>query len=83
MEKELQMSIPNFKSHKDIYIFLQRSSDAWYRPMVEEYIEMCGSDIKSVDIKELNDWLKDELTSIENGYNEYLNTNPCDKITVL
>lgn len=35
-------------------------------------MEMCGSDTKEVDIKELNAWIKQELTSLENGYDEYL-----------
>ena len=65
--------IPTFKTYEDINTFLQRDEDAWCRPMVEEYVEMCGSDIKSVDIRELNGWLKDELKSLEEGYEEYLN----------
>jgi hypothetical protein len=67
------MAIPKFKTHEDINNFLQRDKDAWCRPMVEEYIEMCGSDVESVDIKELNGWLKDEYQSLEEGYKEYRN----------
>ena len=68
------MGIPKFKDRVEVETFLsyQDGGDAWYRPMVEEYVEMCGSDTKEVDITELNAWLKQELTSLENGYDEFL-----------
>jgi len=68
------MGIPKFKNTDEVETFLsyQDGGDVWYRPMVEEYVEMCGSDTKEVDITELNAWIKQELTSLENGYDEYL-----------
>ena len=66
------MSSITFRNTKDVYQFLENGGDAWYTPMIEEYVEMCGSDTKEVDIKELNAWIKQELTSLENGYDEYL-----------
>ena len=46
------MGIPKFKDTAEVETFLsyQDGGDAWYRPMVEEYVEMCGSDTKEVDI---------------------------------
>ena len=49
--------LPTFKTSNDIVKFLNSEKDGWCRPMVEEFIEMCGSSIDRVDIEELNGWL--------------------------
>ena len=67
--------IPIFKTSSDIIKFLNSDGDVWCRPMVEEFIEMCGSDIERVDIQELNDWLREELRSLEEGYEQYHDNN--------
>ena len=53
--------LPTFKTSNDIVKFLNSEKDGWCRPMVEEFIEMCGSSIDRVDIQELNGWLTEEL----------------------
>ena len=73
------MIIPTFNTHEDVATFLRSSNDAWCRPMAEEFIEMCGSDIQSVDIEELNGWLTEELRSLEEGYEKYHDNNYGDQ----
>ena len=73
------MIAPVFETHEDIAMFLRETGDAWCQPMVEEFIEMCGSDIQSVDIEELNGWLTEELRSLEEGYEQYHDNNYGDR----
>ena len=73
------MIAPVFETHEDIAMFLRETGDAWCQPMVEEFIEMCGSDIQSVDIEELNGWLTEELRSLEEGYEKYHDNNYGDQ----
>ena len=69
------MITPIFETHEDVAMFLRETGDAWCQPMVEEFIEMCGSDLWSVDIKELNELVAMELRSVELGYEQYLDNN--------
>jgi len=52
------MLTPSFRTVEDVELFLKKESDAWCRPMVEEFIEMCGSDLDLLDLYELNDWIQ-------------------------
>ena len=67
--------LPTFKTSNDIINFLSSGGDVWCRPMVEEFIEMCGSNVERVDIQELNGWLTEELRSLEEGYEKYHDNN--------
>ena len=62
------MQLPTFETIEDVKLFLNQEGDTWCRPMVEEFIEMCGSDL---DVHELNDWLQDEMKSLSEGYEDY------------
>jgi len=65
------MTIPSFRTVEDVELFLKQESDAWCRPMVEEFIEMCGSDLDSLDLYELNDWISSEMQSVSEGYENF------------
>ena len=65
------MTIPSFRTVEDVKLFLKQESDAWCRPMVEEFIEMCGSDLDSLDLYELNDWISSEMQSVSEGYENF------------
>ena len=41
--------------------------------MIEAYIE--DMDGEPLDTKELNEWLEDELTEIEDGYKEFIDNH--------
>ena len=66
------MTIPTFKTIEDVKLFLNQESDAWCRPMVEEFVEMCGSDLDLLDLHELNDWLVTEMQSLSEGYEDFI-----------
>ena len=66
------MTIPSFRTVEDVKLFLKQESDAWCRPMVEEFIEMCGSDLDSLDLYELNDWISSEMQSVSEGYEDFV-----------
>ena len=66
------MTIPLFRTVEDVRLFLKQESDAWGRPMVEEFIEMCGSDLDLLDLHELNDWISSEMQSVSEGYEDYI-----------
>jgi len=62
------MYTPNFSTTLDVQKFLESNSDSWYRPMVEEYIELCcvgmskpveEFDDEELDVEELNGWRED------------------------
>ena len=78
------MLAPDFSTALDVRKFLESSSDNWYRPMVEEYIELCcvGAskpveefDDEELDVEELNGWIEHEMQSLTEGYEEWLSTN--------
>ena len=66
------MTIPLFRTVEDVRLFLKQESDAWCSPMVEEFIEMCGSDLDLLDLHELNDWISSEMQSVSEGYEDYI-----------
>ena len=63
--------LPTFKTSNDIVNFLSSGGDVWCRPMVEEFIEMCGSDLDLLDLHELNAWISSEMQSLGEGYEDY------------
>ena len=67
------MSRITFRYSEEVYNFIDRNADAWAMPMVENYVEMAGlTSGEEFDVTELNRWLDDELASIKNGYEEFL-----------
>ena len=71
------MLTPNFSTALDVRKFLESSSDNWYRPMVEEYIELCyvgaSNPVEELDVEELNGWIDHEMRSLTEGYEEWYN----------
>ena len=68
------MSVPEFNTYEDVQRFLRNGGDAWYYTMVEEYIDMIAGDlsVEEFDIEELNGWIENELTSVQRGYEDYV-----------
>jgi phosphoribosylformylglycinamidine (FGAM) synthase-like amidotransferase family enzyme len=69
------MFAPDFKSREDVDNFLASSGDAWYRPMVEEYmilIHAGGLEYgDELDVEELNGWIEHEMETLTEGYEEW------------
>ena len=67
----------NFKTSTEVYDYVSVTSsyapDAWASSMIEAYIE--DMDGEPLDTKELNEWLEDELTEIEDGYKEFIDNH--------
>jgi len=68
------MSVPEFNTYEDVQRFLRNGGDAWYYTMVEEYMDMIAGDlsVEEFDIEELNGWIENELTSVQRGYEDYV-----------
>ena len=69
------MSVPEFDNYQDVIKFLRTGGDAWYYNMVEEYMDMIASDIildEEFDVEELNGWIENELNSVHEGYEDYV-----------
>ena len=68
------MSVPEFNTYEDVQRFLRNGGDAWYYTMVEEYMDMIAGDlsVEEFDIEELNGWIENELTSVQRGYEYYV-----------
>jgi hypothetical protein len=65
----------NFKYPEEVYNYITTHSDAWSAPMVENYIEMAGlEEGEEFDITELNQWIAEELASLQEGYEEYIDS---------
>ena len=66
-----------FKTSKEVYDYVSINSsyspDPWASSMIEAYIE--DIDGEPFDTKELNEWLEDELSEIEDGYKECIDNN--------
>jgi|TARA_R110002020_G_scaffold15998_2_gene56820 hypothetical protein len=63
----------NFKHSSEVYEYVSTSSDAWINPMIEAYLE--GADLEEgddFDPAELNEWLEEEISSIQQGYESFL-----------
>jgi len=70
------MITPDFKNKKDVEKFLDGPGDAWFTPMVEEYMILIRAgelDGDSFDVEELNGWIEHELSSLQEGYEEWYN----------
>ena len=69
------MNVPEFDNYQDVIKFLRTGGDAWYYSMVEEYMDMIAGDIildEEFDVEELNGWIENELTSVQRGYEDYV-----------
>lgn len=68
------MSAPEFEDYEDVKKFLHTGGDAWYYSMVEEYMDMIAGDlsVEEFDIEELNGWIENELNSVQEGYENYV-----------
>ena len=62
-----------FIDSDEVYNFMDNPNDAWIYPMVESYIDQAGLALdEEFDVTELNEWLEDELSIIQDGFNNYL-----------
>ena len=62
-----------FIDSDEVYNFMNNPNDAWIYPMGESYIDQAGLDLdEEFDVTELNEWLEDELSIIQDGFNNYL-----------
>jgi hypothetical protein len=61
----------SFKHSEEVYDYITHVPDAWSRGMLEHYMEDI-MDVENFDAAELNQWLEDELSSIQEGYEEFL-----------
>ena len=68
------MNVPEFNTFDDVKKFLHTGGDAWYYSMVEEYMDMIAGDlsVEEFDIEELNGWIENELNSVQEGYENYV-----------
>ena len=68
------MNVPEFNTFDDVKKFLHTGGDAWYYSMVEEYMDMIAGDlsVEEFDIEELNGWIENELNSVHEGYEDYV-----------
>ena len=64
------MSAIKFRNTKDVYQFLEIGGDAWYMPMIEEFVSISDSE-ESLDVTELNRWIDTEGSSLQKGYEEF------------
>ena len=63
----------NFKYPEEVYEYVNNFNDGWTNPMIESYLEGAGlEEGDDFDITELNEWLEEELYSIQQGYEEFL-----------
>lgn len=68
------MNVPEFEDYEDVKKFLHTGGDAWYYSMVEEYMDMIAGDlsVEEFDAEELNGWIENELNSVQEGYENYV-----------
>ena len=68
------MNVPEFNTFDDVKKFLHTGGDAWYYSMVEEYMDMIAGDlsVEEFDAEELNGWIENELNSVHEGYEDYV-----------
>ena len=68
------MNVPEFEDYEDVKTFLHTGGDAWYYSMVEEYMDMIAGDlsVEEFDAEELNGWIENELNSVHEGYEDYV-----------
>ena len=65
-----KMSAIKFRNTKDVYQFLENGGDAWYMPMIEEFVSITDPE-ESLDVTELNRWIDTEGSSLQKGYEEF------------
>ena len=65
-----KMSAIKFRNTKDVYQFLENGGDAWYMPMIEEFVSISDPE-ESLDVTELNRWIDTEGSSLQKGYEEF------------
>ena len=65
-----KMSAITFRDVEDVYQFLENGGDAWYMPMIEEFVSISDPE-ESLDITELNRWIDTEGSSLQKGYEEF------------
>jgi len=65
-----KMSAIKFRNTKDVYQFLENGGDAWYMPMIEEFVSITDP-AESLDVTELNRWIDTEGSSLQKGYEEF------------
>jgi hypothetical protein len=71
------MNVPEFDTYGDVKKFLRTGGDAWYYNMVEEYMDMIAGDVildEEFDVEELNGWIENELNSVQEGYEDYVDS---------
>jgi len=64
------MSAITFRDVEDVYQFLENGGDAWYMPMIEEFVSITDP-TESLDVTELNRWIDTEGSSLQKGYEEF------------
>ena len=71
------MNAPEFNTFDDVKKFLHTGGDAWYYSMVEEYMDMIAGDlsVEEFDAEELNGWIENELNSVHEGYESYVDSH--------
>ena len=65
-----KMSAIKFRNVEDVYQFLENGGDAWYMPMIEEFVSISDPE-ESLDVTELNRWIDTEGSSLQKGYEEF------------
>ena len=68
-----KMSAITFRDVEDVYQFLENGGDAWYMPMIEEFVwfDYLADPEESLDVTELNRWIDTEGSSLQKGYEEF------------
>ena len=68
-----KMSAIKFRDVEDVYQFLENGGDAWYMPMIEEFVwfDYLADPAESLDVTELNRWIDTEGSSLQKGYEEF------------
>ena len=68
----------NFKNVEEVqdYVNTNPLADRWAMPMIEEWLtsSSVGSEDDEEAFNELNEWLEDELETLEEGYQEVIDS---------
>ena len=68
----------NFKNVEEVqdYVNTNPLADRWAMPMIEEWLtsSSVGSEDDEEAFNELNEWLEDELETLEEGYQEFIDS---------
>ena len=78
-EKVVDKAFDTMAQGSDVKKFLKGPADAWFTPMVEEYMMLIrAGELEygdELDVEELNGWIEHELSSLHEGYKEWNNGN--------